>query len=284
MANELALTLSITGNKAGITSGGVGRGNASLLANMGGNFIAQGSVLANHIANGTITGATNANPIVITTTAAHGLTTGETVTIAGVTGNTNANGTWVVTVLTSTTFSIPAVGNGSYISGGTWRTDPTLIPLGQVTQPHYCWFNNLDATNYIKILSGNGNIGSITNATNASPIVITTALAHGILSGATPQVVIAGIQGNTNANGTFYADELSTTTFSLYTDSGFTKAVAGNGTFTAGTSGYYFLEPVTTIAKLQAGEACIVPVDDLCTLYCAAPVAAAQLEYLIFSL
>lgn len=69
---------------------------------------------------GSITGATNANPIVITSTA-HGLTTGTRVTISGVLGNTAANGTWVVTVLSADTFSIATTGNGAYTSGGTWN-------------------------------------------------------------------------------------------------------------------------------------------------------------------
>lgn len=69
-----------------------------------------------------ITGATNANPIVITTSAAHGLATGNRVTITGVVGNTAANTTANITVLTSTTYSLDSVaGNGAYTSGGTWN-------------------------------------------------------------------------------------------------------------------------------------------------------------------
>ena len=68
----------------------------------------------------TITGATNANPIVITTSAAHGLFTGDTIVVSGVLGNTAANGTWTVTSLTSNTFSIPTTGNGAYTSGGAY--------------------------------------------------------------------------------------------------------------------------------------------------------------------
>lgn len=64
-----------------------------------------------------ITGATNANPIVITATG-HGLTSGQTANIAGVVGNTAANGMFVVTVIDSSHFSIPVNGNGSYTSGG----------------------------------------------------------------------------------------------------------------------------------------------------------------------
>jgi len=66
-----------------------------------------------------ITGATNASPIVVTITA-HGYATGDQATIIGVLGNTASNGTWTITVLTANTFSLTgAVGNGAYTSGGT---------------------------------------------------------------------------------------------------------------------------------------------------------------------
>lgn len=71
--------------------------------------------------SGNVTGATNASPIVITTSAAHGLADGQDVTIASVGGNTAANGTFTVDVLTSTTFALlQSTGNGTYTSGGTW--------------------------------------------------------------------------------------------------------------------------------------------------------------------
>ncbi len=66
-----------------------------------------------------ITGATNATPIVITI-ASHNLTDGDQVTIAGVLGNTAANGTWVIASVTTNTFGlVTSVGNGAYTSGGT---------------------------------------------------------------------------------------------------------------------------------------------------------------------
>ena len=67
-----------------------------------------------------ITDATNASPIVITTSGAHGYSTGMSVTVAGVLGNTAANGNWIITVLTTTTFSLNgSTGSGAYTSGGT---------------------------------------------------------------------------------------------------------------------------------------------------------------------
>lgn len=79
-----------------------------------------------------ITGATNATPIVITTNGSHNLTTGDSVTIDAVLGNTAANGTFVCTVLTATTFSLNvSVGNGAYTSGGRLRgNDLTLSGSG----------------------------------------------------------------------------------------------------------------------------------------------------------
>lgn len=70
-----------------------------------------------------ITDATNATPIVVTSTA-HDLLNGDMVSISGVTGNTAANGDWIITNQAANTFELVAldgttsVGNGAYISGG----------------------------------------------------------------------------------------------------------------------------------------------------------------------
>lgn len=75
---------------------------------------------------GSISGATNATPIVITSTA-HGLATGDLVDIWGISGNSAANGVFRITVLTANTFSLQTkaganvAGSGAYVSGGTWR-------------------------------------------------------------------------------------------------------------------------------------------------------------------
>lgn len=67
----------------------------------------------------TVTGATNANPIVITTSANHGLQSDDFVDVDAVGGNTNANGRYRIKVLSVTTFSLIAgVGNAAYTSGG----------------------------------------------------------------------------------------------------------------------------------------------------------------------
>ncbi len=73
---------------------------------------AHGSALA-------IAAAANASPIQVTA-ANHGFSSGETVVISGVGGNTAANGTWQITVVDANNFTLNgSAGNGAYTSGGT---------------------------------------------------------------------------------------------------------------------------------------------------------------------
>ena len=63
--------------------------------------------------------ASYTSPISIGTNTAHGLTTGDKVSISGVLGNIAANGTWTVTVTDTTHFTLNgSSGNGNYTSGG----------------------------------------------------------------------------------------------------------------------------------------------------------------------
>lgn len=81
---------------------------------------------------GTITDATDARPIVITS-AAHGLLNGSRVLIENVGGNTAANGSWTITVLSLDTFSLDdSDGNGSYIGGGSWSAGRQTISYTSV--------------------------------------------------------------------------------------------------------------------------------------------------------
>lgn len=71
---------------------------------------------------GYISVATNASPIVISVPSNdHQFQTGDTAVIAGCLGNTAANGTWTVTRISATQFSLNgSTGNGTYTSGGTY--------------------------------------------------------------------------------------------------------------------------------------------------------------------
>ncbi len=73
----------------------------------------------------TVVGATNTNPVEITTSSAHGRTTGTGVCIRGVLGNTNANTCAFITVTAANRFQLNGVaGNGAYGGGGVGATNP----------------------------------------------------------------------------------------------------------------------------------------------------------------
>jgi hypothetical protein len=75
-------------------------------------------VLAAIPVNGVLTGTSEASPDVFTATAAHGLDVGNVITIAGVTSDTNANGTFFVkTIPSPTTFTVSATLGGAAIAG-----------------------------------------------------------------------------------------------------------------------------------------------------------------------
>ena len=77
-----------------------------------------------------ITSSTDATPIVVTTTANHGLSTGDSATIFGHTTNTNANGKWTITVTAANKFSLDgstATGAGVGANGTFTSAAPNFI-------------------------------------------------------------------------------------------------------------------------------------------------------------
>lgn len=91
--------------------------------------------------------------------------------------------------------------------------------------------------------------GTVTDATNASPIVITAA-SHGVTTG--QPVTISGVLGNTAANGDFLATAINANTFSL-------DGSTGNDVYTSGgawkTTGLYKLVLTGSIlSSLEAGK------------------------------
>ncbi len=229
--------------------------------------------------SGTVTGATGAAiPIVITTGTNHGLRDGQRVSIEGVAGNTNANGSYFAKVLSATSFSLftdkqltqPRVGNANYTAGGTWSVvltrgtaigagvDYIMIPNPTPALPPQITLATGPVTTTVvsySLASAPANIpagastftlpstpaqnqvvvtrsGTVTGAASASVIVITTGTAHGLRDG--QEVRLTGVQGNTNANGSYYVKVLSANTFSLFTNASLTVGRAGNGAYTSG--------------------------------------------------
>lgn len=91
--------------------------------------------------------------------------------------------------------------------------------------------------------------GEITDATNASPIVVTSA-SHGLQTG--QKVTISGVVGNTAANGTFVVTRVGADTFSLNGSTGNAGYTSG-GEFTV--TGFYSATVSATGANaFEAGE------------------------------
>ena len=77
-----------------------------------------------------VTNCTNASPIVCTTgTANHDIVAGNVVKIAKVLGNTAANGTFTVSAVTATTFTLQSsTGNGAFAGDGVvWKVTPAAV-------------------------------------------------------------------------------------------------------------------------------------------------------------
>lgn len=91
-----------------------------------------------------ISSSTNASPIAVTMSAAHGYVTGDTIIITGHTTNTNANGTWEITVTSTTAFTLNnSTGNG--VGGATGvarRITNGVVRLANATTENIASFGN----------------------------------------------------------------------------------------------------------------------------------------------
>ena len=145
--------------------------------------------------------ATNASPIVVTTATAHSLQSGSHVSVSNVLGNT---GNFTVTFVNATSFSLDGTngaGAPAYAGGG------VVTPM--VLKP-----------------SGAGLV--VTDASNASPVAITTATPHGLHTG--DEVSIGNVQVNGAAN-PFTVKVTTPTSFTLDGSTG-AAPYAGGGVVT----------------------------------------------------
>jgi hypothetical protein len=158
------------------------------------NVISQNVITQKYTSNSAvglnITAATNASPIAITTSTAHGFLTGQLVNVSGVTGNTAANGTWFITVTGPTTFTLTgSAGNGAYTSGG-------IVTAANV----YYYDAGIACFNHCIIT--NNTIASVVNSTTA-PLIYFWDINSQIVTG---NVLI---RGGLSCNAYFFLDGLS---------------------------------------------------------------------------
>lgn len=182
-----------------------------------------------------IIGATNATPIVIQTAVAHLRQTGDEVVISGVTGNTAANGTWTVTRVDDTHFSLDgSSGNGAYVSAGAianskYRVDRLIVDNAQPDV-----FDDAQYPTVESVVTPVSVAAGTVLAASVGPdgkIFIQTTVALNVPTGAI--VTISGVTGLTDANGTWVATYFSPDTFSLDgSDSSQTYISGGNVAFT----------------------------------------------------
>ena len=105
------------------------RGNVSNLSPISNTELCEGL-------SGAVTGASNTSPIRITTSAAHGLATGDIVRVEGTVGNTGCIATWEITVVNATNFDLNfSAGDGNYTGGGTWTAGVDVIEYTTVPVP-----------------------------------------------------------------------------------------------------------------------------------------------------
>ena len=130
----------------------------------------------------TISSNTVATPTVVTTSAAHGMSTGDSVVITNSNSNVSINGTFEVTVLSTTTFSIPV--NVSTTAG----TAGTAVPVTVhgLTTGHKVVITN---SNSNPSINGTHTITRISDTTFSIPVNVSTSA--GTAGTVTPEKVYA---------------------------------------------------------------------------------------------
>ncbi len=161
--------------------------------------------------NVTISGITKVNPGVVTTNGAHGFATGDKIFIDCMSGMTQVNGrVFTITSVTTTTFSL-----------------------------------GVDTTTYITYVTGGSaskaiSSPAISSITKANPGVVTTSVAHGLVTG--DKIYIDDVAGMTQVNGLFYSITVpagDTTHFQLGVDT----SGGGYSTYSSGGNARKYVSP-----------------------------------------
>jgi uncharacterized protein (DUF1800 family) len=181
------------------------------------------------------------NPAIVTTQNEHGLTSGNSITISGVTGGTispSINNTYTVTVLSPTTFTVPvnctvaATANTGTIVGGNTIVVPdpaiTNVTYTQAAGSNTLTVNTTGPATNVTVLGANSTVPFTALATVSNPCVL-TATGHGLTTG--QNVLIAGITDGTfspTINANLTVTVIDANTFSVPVNCTAAPTVLGN--------------------------------------------------------
>jgi len=171
----------------------------------------------------------SAKVVTITTTSAHGLSPGQTVTVSGV-SDSSFNGTFVVaTVPSATTFTYAQTGPNASSGGGTVSTFTQGTDIATGTPPRAVIAGDFNGDGRVDLAvahSGSNSIASNGVVRSANVVTIATTSAHGLSVGET--VTISGVS-DSSFNGTFVVATVPSATMFTYAQTG-SNASSGGGT------------------------------------------------------
>lgn len=208
------------------------------------------------------------SPCRVTTTDVHGLTTGDSVTISGVSGGTFSpsisNATFAVTVVDATSFTIPVnctaastANSGSIVGGKTFDVTATGMTNATYTQAA--------GSNLLTVSTGGpatnvdvpGTAVTITGIAVGDPCIVTTSAAHNLVSGGV--VKISSVSDGafaTAINGSLVPTVIDTNTFTVPVNC---TTAAATGTSTKQIRSRVYLDFLT---QTTAGGA-VIPADGI---------------------
>ncbi len=250
---SLTLLLSLLGPGCRGGGGGAAAGITVTIAPKTGTVVLRQTLtLAASVSGGSVTVATivsgngairAANTVTITSTSAHNLSIGQSVTIGGV-SDSSFNGTFTIAAVPSTTtFTYPQTGADATSGGGTVSTGAvkwfvnsvengnttvgTITPTASTSgfpTVHYTAPDSLPPATTLTIAS-NGAVRS------SNVVTITTTAAHNLIVG--QLVTITGVTDG-SFNGTFFIQTVPSTTTFTFAQTG-SNATSGGGTVTSTT-------------------------------------------------
>lgn len=158
--------------------------------------------------------------VTITTSIPHDLITGTRIQFANIAGTGN------ITTFNGQIYSVTVVDSVTFTFTATFTNTGVYTPLsGIITFPD-------NITDYYHFLRAEVRFTQLTDftvvkSTNTTPIKITLGQRSYLMT--EDEIVIAGIGGNTNANGTFYLEQANEFDYFLFTDKYLRVPAVGNG-------------------------------------------------------